>query len=128
MAVKGHDSKAEFEKNVKGVSSILAALPAGAKVTVIGITDDSFATPYIILSAELTGDEGYFKERLANGRVALMHAWQERSARLAPRMPPDRYSGGSACRLGSVPRFAGRRPQSGCRALRHATGDPCPQC
>lgn len=87
VAVKGEDSRAEFEKNVKGVSSILAALPSGAKVTVIGITDDSFATPYIILSAELTGDEGYFKERLANGRVALMHAWQERSALLAPRCP-----------------------------------------
>ena len=85
VAVKGHDSKAEFEKNLQSVSSILSALPAGAKVTVIGITDDSFATPYIILSAELAGDEGYFKERLAKGHAALARAWQERSAQLAPR-------------------------------------------
>ena len=85
VAVRGHDSRAEFEKNVQGVSSILAALPAGAKVTVVGITDDSFGTPYIILSAELTSDEGYFKERLAKGHAALVRTWRDRSAQLAPR-------------------------------------------
>jgi hypothetical protein len=84
VAVKGQGSKAEFDKNVASITSILAALPAGAKVTVIGITDDSFATPYIILSGELSGDEGYFKERLAKGRATLTHVWQERSAPLAP--------------------------------------------
>jgi len=85
VAVKGHDSKAEFEKNVQSITSILATLPAGAKITVLGITDDSFATPYIIFSAGLTGDEGYFKERLAKGHEALTRAWVERSTRLAPR-------------------------------------------
>jgi hypothetical protein len=84
VAVKGQGSKTEFEKNVASITSILAALPAGAKVTVIGITDDSFATPYIILSAELSSDEGYFKERLAKGHAALTHTWQDRSGRLAP--------------------------------------------
>jgi hypothetical protein len=84
VAVKGQGSKAEFEKNTASITSILTTLPAGAKVTVIGITDDSFATPYIILSAALSGDEGYFKERLAKGHAALTHTWQERSARLAP--------------------------------------------
>jgi hypothetical protein len=85
VAVKGPDSKAEFDKNVQSITSILAVLPVGAKVTIIGITDDSFATSYIILSAELAGDEGYFKERLAKGHTALTHAWRERSAQLAPR-------------------------------------------
>jgi hypothetical protein len=84
VAVRGSDHRAEFEKNVQTIGSTLVALPPGAKVTVIGITDDSFATPYIILSAELTGDEGYFKERIAKGHAALLRAWQERSARLAP--------------------------------------------
>jgi hypothetical protein len=87
VAVKGHDGKAEFEKNVQGITSILDALPAGGKVTVIGITDDSFASPYVILSGELTSDEGYFKERLAKGRAALASAWRERSATLAPHCP-----------------------------------------
>jgi hypothetical protein len=85
VAVKGEGSKAEFEKNVATVTSILATLPAGAKVTVVGITDDSFATPYIIFSGALAGDEGYFKERLAKGHAALMRAWVGRSAQLAPR-------------------------------------------
>ena len=31
VAVKGHDSRAEFEKNVQNVISILAALPAGRR-------------------------------------------------------------------------------------------------
>lgn len=84
VAVKGQGSKAEFDKNVASITNALAALPAGAKVTVIGITDDSFATPYIILSGELSGDEGYFKERLAKGRAALTRAWVERSTRLVP--------------------------------------------
>lgn len=87
VAVTGHDSHAEFEKNVAGVTSIIAALPAGAKVTVIGITDNSFATPYVIFSGALTFDEGYFKERVATGRASLARAWAERSARLAPRYP-----------------------------------------
>jgi hypothetical protein len=84
VAVTGQGSKAEFEKNVASITNILATLPAGTKVTVIGITDDSFATPYFVFSAAMANDEGYFKERLAKGHAALMHAWQERSARLAP--------------------------------------------
>jgi len=85
VAVQGHDSKAEFQKNIDGVGKVLASLPAGARVTVIGITDDSFATPYVILSGELSNDPGYFNERLANGRAALVRAWQARSGSLAPR-------------------------------------------
>ncbi len=84
VAVRGHDSRAEFEKNVQSVSSTIAALPPGAKLSVVGITDDSFATPYIILSAKLAGDEGYFKERLAKGHTALLQAWEKRSAQLVP--------------------------------------------
>ena len=79
------------------------ALPAGAKVTVIGITDDSFATPYIIFSAELAHDEGYFKERLANGHAALLRAWKERSERLSPSCAKTDIARGTPCCVGSVP-------------------------
>src|SRR5205807_923499 len=44
-AVKDNDNKAELEKNLAGVSRLLANLPAGARVTIIGITDNSFAQP-----------------------------------------------------------------------------------
>ncbi len=84
VAVQGH-GKAEFEKSIQGVATILGTLPARARVNVVGITDDSFASPYIILSGELSSDPGYFNERLAKGRGALVHAWDERSAKLAPR-------------------------------------------
>lgn len=86
-SVKGYDSRAEFQKNVDGVTQILASLPAGARVNVIGITNASFAMPYIILSGQLASDPGYFHERLANGRAALVGAWRARSSRLAPRYP-----------------------------------------
>jgi hypothetical protein len=84
VAVKDHDNRAEFDKNVQSITRILATLPAGAKVTVLGITDDSFASPYVIFQAALTNDEGYFKERLAKGRLALTRAWADRSGRLTP--------------------------------------------
>lgn len=83
-AATGHDGKTEFTKNVESVTSILATVPAGTSVTVLGITDDSFGAPYVLLKAQLSTDEGYFHERLAKGRAALVQVWKDRSARLAP--------------------------------------------
>jgi hypothetical protein len=82
VADQNHES--EFQKNVAGVAAELAQVPAGTKVTVIGITESSFAQPDIILSAEVPEDEGYFKERLAAAREQLVSAWRERAAHLAP--------------------------------------------
>lgn len=79
----GPDGKAEFDKNVGAVSRLLGVLPAGSKLTVIGITERSFSQPYILLSAELSPDPGYFRERLASGRSQLLKAWQEKSKHLA---------------------------------------------
>jgi hypothetical protein len=87
VATKDYDSKAEFQKNVDGVTRLLASLPAGSRLAIFGVTSDSFGTPYPLLRAELSGDEGYFKERLATGRAELMRAWHERSATLKPQFP-----------------------------------------
>jgi hypothetical protein len=43
---------------------------------VLGITEQSFSQPYMLLSAELSPDEGYFKERLAAGRNHVVRAWR----------------------------------------------------
>jgi len=83
-AIKGSDNKAEFEKNLEATSRLLTHLPAGARVTVLGITTDSFAQPYLLLDARLDEDEGYFKERLAAGRNQLVGAWKKRCIRLHP--------------------------------------------
>jgi len=75
----GLDDKTELQRDVASVGQLLAAIPAGSRVTVIGITDRSFAEPYVLLSARLDGNEGYFKERIASARRQLLAAWQKRS-------------------------------------------------
>ena len=78
VAIAGPDGKTEFQKNVEGVSRVLARVPAGARVTVIGITDRSFSQPYILMSARMSPDPGYFGERLNCARNQLVRAWKLR--------------------------------------------------
>lgn len=84
VAVIGPDQKTEFQKNVDGVSKLLAQVPADSRVTIIGITDKSFAQPDILLSATIPGDAGYFGERLKSAQLQLVHAWKARSTKLTP--------------------------------------------
>lgn len=83
-AVKGHDGESQFSKNIQSVTRLLGSVPTGSKVTVIGITENSFAQPYVLLSAEISVDQGYFGERLIAARQQLIRGWQKRSAQLAP--------------------------------------------
>jgi hypothetical protein len=83
VAVPGPDGKTEFQKNVDGVTHLLAQAPAGSRITVIGITDHSFAQTYILLSARIPEDAGYFGERLTAARAQLVRAWGERSGHLS---------------------------------------------
>ena len=84
VAGSGPDGKTDFQKNVEGVSRLLTQVPAGSRITVIGITDHSFAQPYILLSARVPEDAGYFGERLTAARNQLVKAWKVRSSRLDP--------------------------------------------
>lgn len=52
VAVKGTDGKTEFQKNVDGVTRLLAQVPANTHVTVLGITGHSFANPYPALGCD----------------------------------------------------------------------------
>jgi hypothetical protein len=85
VSAVGPDSKAEFDKNLAAAGRLLAQIPAGTHITVLGITEQSFSQPYMLLSAELSPDEGYFKERLAAGRNQVVRAWQQRTVQLAAR-------------------------------------------
>jgi hypothetical protein len=78
VAVRGHDGKSESQKNLQAVTRLLAQLPAGSHMTIICITDNSFAQPYILLSADIGDDAGYFGEKLANARKQLVGIWQRR--------------------------------------------------
>lgn len=82
--VKGRDGKTQFEKNVKGVERLLASVGPDTRITVIGITEASFADPYILLRAETSPDPGYFGERLDAARRELIGAWETRESKLAP--------------------------------------------
>jgi len=82
VATTGPDGKTDFQKNIEGVTRVLSQVPAGASVTVIGITDHSFAQPYILLSARVPDDPGYFGERLNAARGQIVRAWKARSGRL----------------------------------------------
>lgn len=84
VATKGPDGRTDFQKNVVAVTDLLGRVPAGTKLTVLGITGDSFQEPDILLSAQIAGDPGYFGERLAAARGQLVRAWQQRAGRLAP--------------------------------------------
>jgi hypothetical protein len=82
---RGFDGRTEFDQNVAGVGRLLAAAPAGSRITVIGITGQSFERPYVLLSAELGNDEGYFHERLASAHQELLREWRKRTASLVSR-------------------------------------------
>jgi hypothetical protein len=82
VATVGLDGKTDFQKNIEGITRVLSQLPADARVTVIGITDHSFAQPYILLSAHVPEEVGYFGERLNVARGQIVRAWKSRSSRL----------------------------------------------
>ena len=84
VAAKGPDGKTEYQNNLDGVSHFLMTLPSGASVTVIGITDRSFAQPLILLRAHVPDDPGYFGERLQSARGQIEKAWQAKAAHLEP--------------------------------------------
>jgi len=94
VAVKDSNQMAEFEKNLAGVSRLLANLPAGSRATVVGITANSFAQPSILLTADVGEDEGYFKEKLTAARRQVVSAWKKRCAQLSARFSHTDIFGG----------------------------------
>ena len=78
---------ANFRKNIDGVTWALAEVPPGTQVTVIGITDRSFAQPHILLSVSVLPDAGYFGERLGAARGQLAARWKTRSLTLRSDSP-----------------------------------------
>ena len=84
VATKGSDGKSNFEKNLSAAGALLAVVPPGAQITVIGITANSFADPLILLKAKTDDDPGYFGERIRAARHALVLALQKRAKLLHP--------------------------------------------
>jgi len=87
VGARGPDGRSEFQQNVAAISRVLRQVPAGAQVTIIAITDDSFGQPYRLLSAAVAREPGYFGEKLSSARQRLDAAWRARSRDLVPSFP-----------------------------------------
>jgi hypothetical protein len=84
VAVHAPGQPSEFRKNVDAVTKLLAQVSSSSRVTVIGITDQSFTQPDILLSVTVPDDPGYFGERLTSARTELVRAWKSRVQHLQP--------------------------------------------
>lgn len=80
----GPDAKTDFQKNIEGITKLLGTVPLSSRVTIVGITDKSFAEPYILLSAKVGDDPGYFGEKVQAAHRQLVAMWKRRSAELQP--------------------------------------------
>jgi hypothetical protein len=84
VASRGADSASDFQKNVDAITALLRGVPAGTRVTIIGITANSFGEPDILLSAQIGMDPGYFGERLKTAHAQLAYVWQDRARHISP--------------------------------------------
>lgn len=82
VAAQGQPGESPCEKNFKAVGRVLESTSAGTRITVLGITADSFGEPDVLLSAQVSNDPGYFGEKLTNARQTLSKIWQKRSEHL----------------------------------------------
>ena len=71
-------------QNAKAIEACLNAAGPGEKITVLAITDRSFAKPVILLRGRTGEKPGYFKERLKDERQTLANAWRDTAKRLKP--------------------------------------------
>ena len=113
VASVGPDGKSNFQKNVDGVTRLLSDLPLGTRLTIIAITDRSFAQPYILMRAHVPDYAGYFGERLATARSQLVRAWKLRSAHLDPHFPQTDILGA----LQLAAQIFAQRPDAGRKTL-----------
>jgi len=80
----GPDRQSEFQKNVAAISTVLRQAPAGAHITILGITNDSFSHPYILLSATVASDPGYF----GRNSLPLASTWTSPGRSVAMNLNP----------------------------------------
>jgi hypothetical protein len=81
---KNYSGTAEFNDNLRAVSTILTILPAGSRATMIGITDRSYINPLVLLDARTSLDAGVFASRLKSAHQTLMSEWRKLSRLLKP--------------------------------------------
>ncbi len=83
----GYDGNAAHGQNIAAAARIIASLPAGSRVTVSGISDQSFARPLILMTGEIPNNRGKLREydqiSAARNRLAAT------LLRVGPSIKPD---------------------------------------
>lgn len=71
-------AETEFEKNKNVIEAYVRdSIDPGDRFQVIGITEDSFSRPYILLDAVVSKDKGAFGEGLASEKLTLLKRWKQ---------------------------------------------------
>jgi hypothetical protein len=58
----GYDGAVAHSENIEAAARIIASLPPGSRVTVAGISDQSFSRPFILFTGKLPTDAGKLRE------------------------------------------------------------------
>ena len=77
-SIQGSDylEKTEFQKNIQFVEEIIKKLEPGTRLRIVGITEQSFEKPFIILDQEISKVTGYFSEKSAREKLVVINAWK----------------------------------------------------
>jgi hypothetical protein len=82
VAANNEKNSSPCKKNFKAVGRVLENVPADAKITILGITADSFGDLNVLLSAKVSSNRGYFGEKLLIAHQKLEDEWRKRSEHL----------------------------------------------
>jgi len=69
--------KTEFDKNEQFVEEVMRKLEPGTHLRIVGISEKSFDRPYIVYDGWISMEKGYFSEKLAKNKLAVMNKWKE---------------------------------------------------
>lgn len=74
---KDYLNQTEFQKNMFFVEEIIKQVEPGTHLRIVGITDKSFDKPYIVLDSKISREKGYFSEKLAKDKLAVLNEWKQ---------------------------------------------------
>ena len=82
-----------FELNKEAIGAYLSGINLGLDLYIIGVHEESFAKPAVILRARIKNDPGYFGEIIAQERKKVLDQWKKVSANLKPEARRSDYLG-----------------------------------
>jgi hypothetical protein len=77
-------SAEDVNQDIASIGTALGQVPLNARIAVVGVTQDAFASPCVLLEARVAGDAGFMSRNLSRARLSLVEAWRKKSATLAP--------------------------------------------